>query len=322
MTGVKNRYIAVEEQTSSDLCYEAVERLLENLRLDKKTIDAVILVTQTPDYRLPATACVLHKRLGLKHDCIAFDVNLGCSGYVYGIYLTASLLRNSSMKRALLLAGDTLNKCISDEDKSTSMLFGDSGSATVLEMTNDNTNVIKYLLQTDGNGFKHIIVSSGEFRNKNGKKDKYEFIEGIIRSDFDLYMSGVDVFNFTINEVADSIIEFSELFDIKNDDIDMYVLHQANTYILKTVAKKTNIPINKLPISMDRFGNTSVTSIPLTICDACEKQGIDNKLNLMCVGFCVGLSWGVLSMKIDTKNCLPIIFTNNYFTEGGIECFG
>ena len=318
-TGVNSRCISFEEQTSSDLCYVAAERLIEHLDYKKESFDVVIFITQTPDYRLPASACLIHKRLGLKRECIAFDVNLGCSGYVFGIHLVASIMQHPSVKRGLLLAGDTMNKVVSNDDRSTAMLFGDSGSATILERTDKSSDEIKFSLKTDGKGFKHIIVPSGAFRNRNDKTDKYEFAEGIIRSDYDLFMSGLDVFEFTVYDVADSINEFCDTYHIQNDNIDMYVLHQANIFILKNIAKRTHIPLAKLPISMDIYGNTSVTSIPLTICDACERQKLEGDIRLLCSGFGVGLSWGIITMLVNAKNCLPIFYSNDYYTDGRLE---
>lgn len=316
MTGVKKRYIAYPEQTASDLCHVAAQRLLEKLSWERDSIDALIFITQTPDYRLPATACVLHKRLNLKLDCIAFDVNLGCSGYVYGLYIAGSLLQNQNIKRVLLLAGDTLSKIISDEDRSTSMLFGDSGSATALEKT-ENVQ-INYLFKTDGNGFKDIIVPSGVCRNMHGNHKRMLFDEGIKRSDYELYMNGTEVFNFTISEVPAAIKDIMNYSKVSIKDIDLFVLHQANLFMLQYIAKKTHIPPEKMPISIDRFGNTSVTSVPLTIVDACSNLAKHRNLHVLLSGFGVGLSWGVILLKLDTSACLSISYTKDQYNEGAL----
>lgn len=316
--GVEERYIAAEEQTSSDLAYVAAEQLLKKLGWDRESIDALIFVTQTPDYRLPATACVLHKRLGLGEDCIAFDVNLGCSGYVYGLHMAASYMQNPNMKRLLLLVGDTSNKYVSEQDKSSSMLFGDGGSATAFEREQD-TEDINFILKTRGEGFKDIIIPSGGCRNRNGRKERYECQKGIIRSDYELYMNGAEVFNFTVEDVPKLINEFREYFSVNDEDVDMYALHQANLFMLKNIANRANIPLEKMPISMDRFGNTSVTSIPLTICDECEKISENKRLNIICSGFGIGLSWGVVSISVDSNMCLPIVYTDDYYTEGEVD---
>lgn len=318
MTGVKERHIADEKQSSSDLAYEAAEKLIDRLKWKRDSIDAIIFITQTPDYIMPATACVLHSRLGLKEDCIAFDVNLGCSGYVYGVQMAALFMQCSDVNRLLLLAGDTLNKVISEEDKSSAMLFGEAGSATAFERGTVN-DVMNYMMRTRGDGFKAIITPSGAFRNMEGSRERKKCAEGIIRSDYELYMNGTDVFNFTIEDVPKTIKEFREYFGIDEDDVDMYVFHQANLFMLKTIASRAEIEVKKMPISIDRFGNTSVTSIPLTLCDACEKLDEHKTLNLICSGFGIGLSWGVISISIDSKMCLPIIYTNKYYENGGLE---
>lgn len=316
MTGVKQRYVSDINQTSSDLAYTAAVKLIEKLDWERDSIDGLFFVTQTPDYRIPATACTLHSRLGLKEDCVAFDINLGCSGYVYGIQMAAAYMNLNDMKKVLLLVGDTLNKSISEKDKSSVMLFGEAGSATALEVGTDKIN---YLMKTRGNGFKAIIIPSGAYRNLNGVREARECAEGIIRSDYDLYMNGTDVFNFTIEDVPKTLKCFKERFSINDDDVDMYVLHQANLFMLKTIASRSGISMDKMPISIDRFGNTSVTSIPLTICDACEKISENRKLNLICSGFGVGLSWGVISMNIDSEMCLPVIYTDEHYENGGLE---
>lgn len=317
MTGVKSRHLSKKEQTSSDLAFAAAEKLLDELKWERDSIDGIIFVTQTPDYKIPATACVLHKRLGLSENCIAFDVNLGCSGYVYGVHMAASYMQCENIKRMLLLVGDTSNKAVSNQDKSSAMLFGEGGAATAFER-DDDAEGIQFLLRTKGDGFKAIILPSGAYRNPDGKKERYEFAEGVIRSDYELYMNGTEVFNFTISDVPKAINEFEEIFKRNKEDTDLYVMHQANVFMLKTIAGRADIPKDKMPISMDRYGNTSVTSIPLTICDACEKMKEHKKLNLTCSGFGVGLSWGVISMQVESDKCFPIIETDDCFLEGGL----
>ncbi len=316
--GIKQRCVSPEKQTSSDLAYTAADNLLNKLGWERDTIDGLIFITQSPDYKIPSTACVLHKRLGLGENCIAFDINLGCSGYVYGVHLAASYMQNENIKRMLLLFGDTSNKFVSDKDKSAAMLFGEGGGATAFERE-DGAKDINFLLRTRGEGFKAIIVPSGGYRNKDGRNERYECEEGIVRSDYELYMNGTEVFNFTIEDVPKAIKEFREHFNINDESVDMYALHQANLFMLKNIALRADISMDKMPISMDRFGNTSVTSIPLTICDACERLPKDKKLSIICAGFGVGLSWGVVSISVDSSMCLPIIYTDDFYTEGGLE---
>lgn len=315
MTGVEQRHVSSEKQTSSDLSFVAAKKLIDHLGWEPDSIDGIIFITQTPDYGCPATACVLHARLGLKKDCIAFDVNLGCSGYVYGLYIAGSLMQTGDTKRILLLAGDTSTKGVSPLDKSTCMLFGDSGSATALEREDESR--IPYWYRTDGTGYKAIICPYGAYRNPVGSRTRRDYGEGIIRSDYELYMNGADVFNFTISEVPDMLKEFIAEHNISENDYDLFAPHQANLFMLKHIAKKVKIPMDKLAVSMDRYGNTSVTSIPLTICDFYGGKQTGKK-QILAAGFGIGLSWGVTLFDVMAENCLPIVTTSDYFEDGGI----
>jgi 3-oxoacyl-[acyl-carrier-protein] synthase-3 len=318
MTGVKRVCQSSEEQTASDLAFVAAQALLKQKNIDPQSIGALIFISQCPDYRLPATACVLQYRLSLPEDCICFDVNLGCSGYVNGINIAASLMNASNINRALLLVGDTSSKGISHEDKSSAMLFGDAGGATLLEKDNESENNIIFHLRTDGSRFKAIIKPAGAYRNRNASRERVVWnVDGNVRSDYETYMNGADVFSFTISEVPKLIKEVMTNENTTVDDYDCFVMHQANLYILKQIAKKIKIPNTKMPVSMDRFGNTSVTSIPLTLAD--KYGGEVQKIKALMCGFGVGLSWGVVSTEINTADILPVIHTNDYFKEGGVS---
>lgn len=319
MTGVKRVCQSIKEQTASDLAFVAAEKMLKEKEIDPKSIGAVVFVSQGPDYRMPATAFVLQHRLGISEDSICFDVNLGCSGYVNGINIVASLMNSSNINRALLLVGDTSTKGISSEDKSSAMLFGDAGSATLLEKNDGLDSQIDYHIRSDGNRFKAIIKPAGAYRNLNSSTERVLWpVDGNIRSDYETYMNGTDVFTFTISEVPKLIKEFLSDSEMSVDDYDCYSMHQANLYILRQIAKKVKIPLEKMPISMDRFGNTSVTSIPLTLSD---KYGNDNEgqVNTLMCGFGVGLSWGVVSATIKKTDILPIIYSNDYYKDGGVS---
>lgn len=317
VAGINKLHWAGKHQTASDLGYVAARELLQAKKVDPTTIDALIMVTQCPDYKVPATACVLHKRLGLPTDCIAFDVNLGCSGYVYGLQILCSCMQTSNIKRALLIVGDTSSKSISPQDRSAIMLFGDSGSATLLEK-NEEASEIVGAFRTDGTGYRAIIVQAGAFRNPNGSSEPCVWGDGNIRSDYDLYMNGTDVFNFSISEVPALLNEFMAYQGTSPDNYDCLVLHQANLFILKQVAKRTGFSMDKVQISLDDFGNTSVTSIPLTLSKNYGQMGPGEEIRALMSGFGIGLSWGVVSTRIKTENILPIVFTDEFYTEGGI----
>ncbi|MFZ5988182.1 MAG: ketoacyl-ACP synthase III [Bacillota bacterium] len=306
MTGVKTRHVALDEQCSSDLCYVAAKKLMEKLNWEPSSIDALILITQTPDYAVPATACVLQHRLGLSEDCITFDINLGCSAYVYGVWLASTMISTQDINRVLLLVGDTSNFGINQNDSATAMIFGDGGSATALERTEGKN--LKYFLKTKGSSYKAIIVPAGHARSRAKTNTK--------ASDCELTMSGSEVFSFTITDVPRTIKSFMSQYNIDKDNVDMYVFHQANLFILKQLAKKLGIPMEKVPVSIDRYGNTSGESIPLTLVDALGDEESNEPIKLLLCGFGVGLSWGGIYLEIDRSVCLPMIYTNDYFTGG------
>lgn len=282
MVGVKERRISPESVSTCILAVEAANKLKQEGRIDPGKIDAVIFVSQTPDYILPATACVIQHRLGIKNDCIAYDINLGCSGFVYGVFVAASLLKMDGVNTVLMCGGDTVSKLTDSHDAASTPLFGDAGFAVVLSR-NMAAPDMHYAFMTDGSG--HAVIEC-----KHGER---------------LKMDGMDVFNFTINEVPDLIKEQMGNACLTADNIDYLVLHQANKYVLKQVAMMTGFSMKKVPISMDRYGNTSSASIPLTLCDvAANDVGIRK---IMMSGFGVGLSWGTLIADFDLSCCEPIV---------------
>jgi len=318
MTGVKEVYRAIEEQTASDLCFIAAEKLLEANGIERNRIDAVVFVSQSPDYRLPATACVLHCRLDLKKDCMAFDVGLGCSGYVYGIQMLSALLQNSDMECGLLMVGDTASKQNSPQDKSLCMMFGDAGTATLLRKVAD-VHSFNAELMTNGKGFKNIIMPSGAYRNRMGSSERTMWGDENIRSDYDGVMNGTDVFSFSIREAPAIIKRFMTEHSKTFDDYEALVLHQANLYMMQQIAKKCKCPMEKVPITLDRYGNTSSAAIPTTLTDHFHKGYEKREIEVLASGFGVGLSWGVMNMHLNTDKILPIIHTDDYFTEGGVS---
>ncbi len=303
MTGVKKRRVSIDQQCASDLCYVAARKIMDRLNWEPSSINALILITQTPDYAVPATACVLQYRLGLSDDCIAFDINLGCSGYVYGLWLAASMISTQNIKRVLLLVGDTSNFGINPCDSATAMIFGDGGSATALERSEGKE--MKYFLKTKGSGYKCIMVPAGHARSR-GKVSTDT-------SDYDLSMNGADVFNFTINDVQKALSNFMTENSIGENNVDMYVFHQANLFIIKHLIRKLGIPSEKVPISIDRYGNTSGESIPLTLVDALGTKQSDDTLKLVMCGFGVGLSYGGIYMEMKKSACIPMLYTDYYF---------
>ena len=277
MVGVKERRMTSEGETTATLAVRAAKKIA-----DIKDVDAVLFVSQTPNRVLPATACIIHQELNLKSDCIAYDINLGCSGFVYGVFSAAGLFKMDGIRRILLCGGDTISKLTDKNDSASAPLFGDAGFALMLERDEAATE-IRYAFKTDGTGSRAISCDFGGH----------------------LAMDGMDVFNFTINEVPDLIKAEMSAAKLIAEDVDYLVLHQANRFVLKQVAMMTGFPMKKVPISMDRFGNTSSASIPLTLCDLADRdQGVKK---VVMSGFGVGLSWGTLIMDFDLSVCQPII---------------
>ncbi|MCV9926876.1 ketoacyl-ACP synthase III [Flavobacterium sp. LS1R49] len=308
VTGVEERRIATKEICTSDLCCEAAEKLIKDLNWQKEEIEILVFVSQTADYILPVSAAILQDRLGLSTNCIAFDVPLGCSGYVYGMSIVASMMKTTGIKKGLLLAGDTISKIVSKNDKSTLPLFGDAGSATALELTIDSSELV-FELGSDGSGYKTIIIPDGGSRNRiNQDSLKIKKIdEGISRSSCDLVLDGMDVFSFGISQGPKTVNRLIEKFEIDKDKIDYFVFHQANMMMNKMIIKKLKLPVEKVPFSLRDFGNTSSATIPLTIVSELKEKILNKPTSILMCGFGVGLSWGTMLAKDCKIDCLDLI---------------
>lgn len=300
-TGVEERRVCNADCCASDLCLEAGTRILSELRIDKNDIGLIIFISQTPDYRLPATACVLQTKLGLASDTLAFDVNLGCSGYVYGMYLSSVLLNSLKKKYALLLVGDKSTSYCSDKDASTLFLFGDAGSATLLERGSNESNIL-FSLGTDGSGWSNLVVPAGAFRHPSDESTSILNTDesGNSRSKEHLYMDGMEIFNFAISTVVPHI---KALID-ESPGITAAIFHQANKYMLEFMRKSLRIDKQIFHYSMQSYGNTSSASIPLTIC---HNRGNADFSNVLLTGFGVGYSWGSMIADLSHTKVLEII---------------
>lgn len=303
-TGVERKRKAPADTCTSDLCITAAEQLIKDLQWNKEDIDILIFVSQTPDYVLPATACVIQERLGLSTDCYAMDISLGCSGWVYGLQVVSALLQSLDKKRkALLLVGDTILKFCSETDKSTYPLFGDAGTATALEFK-ENAEVMHFDMHTDGSGYKAIIIEDGGFRNQVNEAsfEKYNRGDGIISNNLQLILEGMDVFSFGIQRAPQSVNALLEYFGLNKEEIDYFLFHQANLFMNEKIRKKLQIPPEKVPYSLKNFGNTSSATIPLTMVTELQSQLRSSHLKHIACGFGVGLSWG--SVYFDTDHIL------------------
>lgn len=294
LAGVDSRRLAGESVCSSDLCAAAARKLLKRLEWAPDSINALIMVTQTPDYILPSTSCVLHHRLGLGDQCAAFDVGLGCSGYPYGIWLAAMMLQGG-MRRVLVLHGETPTRFADRADRSVSLLFGDAGSATALEAAEPGHAADwHFALHTDGSAYGAMIIESGGFRNRFSEDARRHCVQ----------MDGARIFNFTIKRVPALIEETLRGAGIAADEVDYFIFHQSNQFIMKHVCTKQGLPLDKVPIILKEFGNTGGASIPLTFTEGGLKRPADRALRLLLLGYGVGLSWGSALVELDPKAIL------------------
>ena len=291
-TGVLERHFS-DNLTTSDLGYEAAEKLILNLGWEKSEIEALIFVSQTADYIFPATACILQERLGLSKECYAADVSLGCSGWVYGLSYLSGLIDNGSIKKAILIAGDAKPIFHRVVDP----LFGHAATATALEYSTEAKGFF-FHFGTDGSGYDAIIIPDGGSRNQASEKSlKTEIIDGKEINRFMGRMKGMDVFAFGISTAPKSIKKLAEHYGFDYYASDYYVFHQANMKMNNTIVKKLKLDSAKVPSCMYHFGNTSSASIPLTIVTQL-KGNIENKpTKFICCGFGVGPSWGTVAME-------------------------
>jgi len=292
---------------TSDLCFTAAQQLINELGWQKAEIDCLLFVTQTPDYQLPSTACILQERLGLPTECFAMQISLGCSGWVYGLSTIASLICNGQFKKGLLLVGDTVTVTKSPLDKSTFPLFGDAGTATAIEFE-EGAAGIKVHTGTDGRGYDAIIIKDGGYRHpfSESSLQMQERETGIVRNNLQSYLNGTDVFIFGITRAPQSIKALAQRFNIDLQELDYVVFHQANKMMTEQIRKKIKVAPEKIPYSLSEYGNTSSASIPLTMLTALKEQLTHGKQKLIGCAFGVGLSWG--SVYFETENlCCPSI---------------
>jgi len=307
--GIGKRHVVNSHICASDLCRPAVKALLSELEYDPATIDAMIMVTQTPDYFQPATSCVLHGRLGLAKSCATFDINLGCSGYVYGLWLGSMIIHSGNAKRVLLLAGDTLSRCVSSSDRTVVPLFGDAGSATMIE-EGANDSEMTFALHSDGTGYKHLVVPAGAFRKRlSVETTKQEQCKnGSTRSEEYLYMNGAEIFNFSIREVPPLVEEVLAVSGLKKEEVDYFIFHQANKFVISNIARMLGIPIEKAPFNVfERYDNQSSASIPVTLCEDLNTEVRKNKKKVVLAGFGTGLSWAACAMSLGPAICSPVV---------------
>ncbi|MDR1243460.1 MAG: ketoacyl-ACP synthase III [Deltaproteobacteria bacterium] len=311
-TGIRQRHISLLEQTCTDLSYAASLKAMKLAGWSSEDIDAVVFITQTPDYTRPGNACLLQYMLGLTKNTLAFDINLGCSAFPYGLSVCGSLLQHNKIRRIIMACGDAVwpfyvsREAVLADD---TFVHGEGGAAVLLEKK--NATPLCLALYTDGSGFHYLFDPKGA---RNAWRELGE--AGI--PVYGGQMDGVEITTFSTTTAVDAIKEFTSHYDLELAACDGLVLHQANLQIIKTMAKRLNMDPAKVPVSLDRYANTSSASVPLTIADAyagCEKE----QLFILAAGFGIGLSWGVASLTISPLVIEPIFIYDGVFKEGFIQ---
>lgn len=295
--GICSRHIAAANETAGDMAEKAALRLFEEYKIDPHCIDFLMLCTQSPDYFLPSTACVLQDRLGIPTSAGAFDYNLGCSGSIYGTAIAKGLITAGIAKNVLLLTSETYNKYLHWDDKSNRSIFGD-GAAACLISIDGFAEIGEFVLGTDGAGAENLIVRTGAARCKKATGLSDEDSEGHIRRDDYLYMNGGAIFNFTLDAVPAMINQLLEKSSLIKDDIDYYLFHQANKFMLTTIRKVCSLPKDRFYIDLTDYGNTVSSTVLIGLKECIIKGIIRPGMNVMCCGFGVGLSWGGTILRI------------------------
>jgi 3-oxoacyl-[acyl-carrier-protein] synthase-3 len=293
-TGIRERRIASQEETASDLAFKAALKLFDQGQIKKEEVDFIILCTQAPDFILPTSACILQSKLGLSKSCGAFDINLGCSGYVYGLSVAKGLIETGAAKCVLLLTADTYTKYIHPMDKSVRTIFGDGATASaVVASKNDTPLIDSFVFGTDGNGAQDLIVPAGLFRMPKSNSTALETTDaaGNIRTSENLFMNGAGVMSFSLTAVPKALEDIFSKSNTTADDFDFFVLHQANKFMLESLRKKMKLPTEKFPIEIEFTGNTVSSTIPIVLHNMRNDGRLKSGQKLVLIGFGVGYSW-------------------------------
>jgi len=289
--GVDLRHLSSSNETAGDMAEKAALNLFKEYEIDPKSIDFLLLCTQSPDYLLPSTACILQDRLGISTSAGAFDYNLGCSGCIYGMAMAKGLIAAGIAKNVLLLTAETYNKYIHPQDKSNRSIFGD-GAAACLIASEGFAEIGDFVLGTDGSGFRNLIVETGASRKNTKTGVESLDADGHIRREDYLYMDGSAIFNFTLDTVPTMITQILEKNNIKQEDVDYFVFHQANKFMLNTIRKVCVLPKDKFYVNLSETGNTVSSTVLIGLRDCLNHKVIKSGDKVMITGFGVGLSWG------------------------------
>lgn len=303
--GIIERRIAAPDVMASDLCYKAAQQLMADNDIAPESIDVLLFMSQTPDYRIPATSCLLQHRLGLPRETMCFDISLGCSGYLFALSTAFAYASMEGINRVLLLDGETFSKIVNRRDKVDWPLYGDAGTATLIEKGDYGDST--FMLFTDGSGEDTLKIHAG-MRNPITPEScvEREQEDGNIRSDLEVYMDGMDVFNFAISKVPKSIKQLLKETEKSVDDVDYLIFHQANRFMMDFFVKKLKMDPDRVPYCIHKYGNTSSASVPLTISsELCGK--LDGDHTMLMSGFGAGLSWGSALMSMHDCKVSPVI---------------
>ena len=298
--GVRERRFADDNTCSSDLCFAAAEKLINEMNIDRNEIDLLLFISQTPDYRMPATSVLLQNRLQLSTSTITFDISLGCSAFLYGLSVAYSMLTAGGIRKALVLDGETRSKVYSQKDRKTAFLFGDGGVAALVER-GEQYSTSWFSLNSDGSRESLIKIPAGGYRKMSSCETVTEKVvdeHGNIRSEEQGYMNGADVFNFVIREVPRDFDRLIEFAGVERNSIDYFIFHQANSYINGFLARKLRLPEERIPTTIHKYGNTSSVSIPLTIVSELSGK-LNGQKRILLSGFGVGLTWGTAIIHLN-----------------------
>lgn len=285
--GIKERFVASENEFSSDMATHAVKNLLAEYQIDKSKIDFLIVCTQSPDYLLPTTACLVQENVGLPQSCGAIDINQGCSGYIYGLSLADGLIASGNFKNIILVTADTYSKYVHSSDKGNISIFGDAATATLISSEGDY-KIGKFTLGTDGSGKENLIL-----KNSGARQQKSLNLDDL---DNFLQMKGNKIFTFVMRYVPPMLLENIALNNLKINEIDLFVFHQANTFILESLRKEMQIPSEKFVLEMLLYGNTVSSTIPIALKEHLSKFPEKPNKILQLAGFGVGYSWGAVCL--------------------------
>lgn len=309
--GIKNRYIASDDICTSDLCLDAAERLIDGLGWEKASIDILVFASVTGDYKTPPTSGILQDRLGLPTSTFVVDLPMGCCGTLYAINVAGNLISAGTVKRALLLIGDTATRMGSPKDKSRVPLFGDAGMAIALEYDESAEDIV-IEMNTFGSGYQALMTPHGGYRHPITKEESFEYEDfgnGIIRAPKDALINGMDVFSFAITKPPVSIKKMLEEQHLdKDSDVDFFLIHQANKLIVDRIVKKLKLPVEKVPYDLQEFGNLGGASIPMLMTYNLAEELSSKPLTLLCSAFGLGLTWGTMILKTNGVKVLPVYY--------------